>query len=57
MSWELLPLRARKRYRNHVKRWLNTRAVDRMTANRLAERDPDGEVRGWLATIAELARA
>ena len=56
-TWESLPARARKRYRNHVKRWLNTRAVDQMTAARLAERDPDGEVRGWLATIAELARS
>ena len=26
-----------------------------MTPERLAERDPDGEVIGWLRTIAELA--
>lgn len=47
----------RKRYRNYVKGWLNGRAVDCMTADRLAERDPDGEVRGWLTTISELAPA
>jgi len=55
MPWESLPARARRRYRNHVKRWLNTRAVDRMTSERLAERDPQGEVRSWLLAIAELA--
>lgn len=53
--WEAIPAQARRRYRNHVKRWLNTRAVDRMTGERLAERDPQGEVRSWLVAIAELA--
>jgi hypothetical protein len=27
-----------------------------MTPERLAERDPEGEVRSWLVTIARLAR-
>jgi hypothetical protein len=27
-----------------AKKWLNTRAVEQMTAERLAERDPKGEV-------------
>ena len=53
-SWEQLTPRARKRCRERVKRWLNTRAVDCMTAARLSERDPAGEVRGWLATIGSL---
>lgn len=54
IPWHELTSRARKRQRNRAKRWLNTMAVDRMTVGRLAERDPDGEVRGWLGTIAEL---
>lgn len=56
LPWEQLSLRAQKRHRNHMKNWLNTRAVDRMTPERLAERDPLGEVRLWLANIAELVR-
>jgi hypothetical protein len=36
--------------------WLNTRAVEQMTAARLAERDAEGEVRAWLATIRGLSR-
>ncbi len=52
--WEQLTPRARKRCRERVKRWLNTRAVDCMTAMRLSERDPAGEVRSWLTTIGFL---
>ena len=53
--WESLPARARKRRRDKAKVWLNSRAVERMTPERLAERDPEGEVRSWLETIARLA--
>ena len=53
-SWESLSRRARRRLRDKAKKWLNREAVDRMTPERLAERDPDGEVIGWLRTIAEL---
>ncbi len=52
--WDLLPGRARKRCRETAKRWLNQTAVDRMTPELLAERDPEGEMRGWLKMIAEL---
>ena len=53
--WENLPARTRKRRRDRVKKWLNTRAVERMTPRRLAERDPEAEIRSWLATVARLA--
>ena len=53
--WNDMAARARKRRRDRVKKWLNTRAVERMTPRRLAERDPAGDVRCWLATIARLA--
>jgi hypothetical protein len=56
LPWESLPARARKRRRDKAKAWLNTRAVERMTPQRLAERDPSGEVRSWLETIADLVR-
>jgi hypothetical protein len=56
LTWESLSARARKKRREKAKKWLNTEAVDRMTAARLAESDPDGDIRGWLQTIASLAR-
>jgi hypothetical protein len=55
-AWESLSARARKRLRYKAKRWLNTRAVERMTPARLAERDPKRKVRSWLATIAMLSK-
>jgi len=54
IAWDELPARVRKRLCYKAKKWLNTRAVDQMTAARLAERD-GGEVRSWLATIAALS--
>jgi hypothetical protein len=53
--WDELPRRTHTRRRNRVKKWLVTKAIDRMTPQRLAERDPEGEVRSWLDTIADLA--
>ncbi len=55
VPWNLLPQRTRRRRCNRAKKWLNKGAVERMTVERLAERDPRGEVRSWLATIARLA--
>lgn len=52
--WEELPRRKQTRRRNRVKRWLNRVAVERMTPQRLAERDPKGEVRSWLEAMAQL---
>ena len=56
-TWESLSRRARKRCCYHVKRWLNTHVVERMTPKLLAARDPDGEVISWLESIRELAAA
>ena len=55
LPWEAIPARTRKRRRDKTKARLNSRAVERMTPGRLAERDPAGEIRGWLETIARLA--
>ena len=53
--WKELPRRVQTRRRNRIKKWLHTRAVERMTAARLAEQDPQQEVVSWLRTIARLA--
>ena len=55
--WETLSYRTHRRLTHHAKRWLNTVAVEHMTAVLLGERDPAGEVLGWLRTIGELAGA
>ncbi len=54
LPWEDLPGRAKKRCRESAKRWLNRQAVERMTPKLLDERDPEGEVRGWLRAIGEM---
>jgi hypothetical protein len=56
-TWKALSHRARRRLRHKAKKWLNRQAVDQMTPALLAERDPHGEVLGWLTTIADLAGA
>ena len=55
-DWLEITTRCRRRLRNQAKQWLNRAAVDRMTIDRLATSDPDGEIRGWLAKIAEMVR-
>ena len=55
-DWCALSHRTRKRMRNRVKSWLNTEAAARMTPERLQQRDPDGEVIGWLMTIGKLVQ-
>ena len=54
IAWNSLPRRAQRRYVQRAKRWLNTVAVQQMTAALLVEHDPAGEVLGWYATIARL---
>ncbi len=53
--WSELSARIQRRLRNRAKSWLNTLAVDRMSVAWFAERDPAGELRGWLRMIAEMA--
>ena len=54
VPWADLSHRARKRRCERAKVWLNTRAVECMTPELLQQRDPDGEIAGWLSTIAGL---
>ena len=53
-DWNLLSRRARARFTNRAKRWLNTDAVEYQTPELLAERDPQGELLCWLRAIAAL---
>jgi len=55
LTWENLPPRSRKRRRDRIKHLLNGVAVLEMTADLLAQRDPTGEIRGWLSVIGDLA--
>jgi len=54
LPWESLSRRTQRRLTARAKRWLNTIAILHMTAHLLAERDPAGEVLGWLQTIRDL---
>jgi hypothetical protein len=57
VDWASLTRRTHKRLRDRAKHGLNTLAVERMTCQRLAERDPAGELTGWLRAIGRLAGA
>ena len=53
--WEELRERTRKRMISRTKRWLATKAVHAMTVAQLAQRDPSGDLAGWLSAIERLA--
>ena len=55
-SWSSLPSRARRRLIASVKAWLNVEAVSRMSVERLAARDPAGDIRSWMNVITEMTR-
>ncbi len=54
IDWYALSRRQRRALVHKTKRWLATVAVRYMTPEWLAESDPAGEVRAWLAAIGEL---
>ena len=55
VAWENIELHKRRRRRAKAKRSLNTQIASCMTAELLAERDPEDEVVGWIRTIERLA--
>jgi hypothetical protein len=55
-AWKAFPGRARKRFRERAKRWLNQLAVELMTPELLAQIDPAGEIHSLLRTAGELLR-
>lgn len=54
IAWQLQARRSQSRMANRAKRWLNTKAVERMTPAMLAEQDRDGEITSWMLAINEL---
>ena len=54
-TWESLPTSSRRRRLYRTKHLLNTDVVKRMTLQRLAQSDPDNEIRTWITTIGRLA--
>lgn len=53
-NWNDVDQRKQKSKESSAKRQINNGAVSRMTIERLAETDPDDEIRGWLAAIATM---
>ena len=53
-AWQLRPKRSQSRMANRAKRWLNTVAAEHMTRALLDERDPNGEIIGWMSVINKL---
>ena len=54
-NWSEMPRRARSRFCQRAKRWLNTIAVEQMTADSLHQSDPTGDLQGWFKTIGRMA--
>lgn len=55
--WGELSEEKRRRKESRAKATLNNAAVSRMTADRLAQTDPDRDISGWFASIAGMLAA
>lgn len=55
--WAELKAEQQRKKESGAKRQINNAAVSRMTVARLAETDPDDEIRGWLTSISEMMAA
>lgn len=49
--WDEVPEKKQAQKTSRAKQWLNAGAAAAMTADLLTERDPSGDVRGWLQTM------
>jgi putative ATP-dependent endonuclease of OLD family len=52
--WANLSDEKRRKKESKAKRTLNDAAAARMTVARLAQTDPNDEIRGWLTSIAQM---
>jgi hypothetical protein len=52
LPWAALPQRSRRRWHERLKRWLYTGVLPQLSIEHLNARDPVGEIRGWLQSIA-----
>lgn len=53
-DWDDLTDEKKEKKESKAKKWLNGDAVEQMTPELLDVRDPEGEVKAWLSTIAQL---
>jgi len=53
-AWEEVSCKKRRDKESKAKAWLNLKAAAAMTPDMLRERDPSGEVVGWLTQIGEM---
>jgi hypothetical protein len=53
-SWDTLAEDKRRKKESQAKRNLNRAAVSRMSASRLGQTDPTGEIRGWFSKISKM---
>ena len=53
-SWHELPYKRQRRLHEKAKKVLNVKAVQKMTPALLAQRDPGGEVTGWMQAIGRI---
>ncbi len=51
--WDQLPSEKKSKKVSAAKKRLNKQVLERMTYDRLCERDPDGEILGWMQAIQE----
>ena len=54
VPWDDLAVDKRSKKESRAKRFLNASAAKHMTVDRLAEIDPDGDLRNWFKDIKEL---
>ncbi len=55
-TWDELSGEKKDRKKSQVKKWLNTKAVEKMNPILLNSIDPKGEVKSWLTRIANLIK-
>ncbi|MCL7463879.1 hypothetical protein [Phaeovulum sp. NW3] len=55
--WAELKAEQQRKKESSAKRQINNAAVSRMTVARLAETDPDDEIRSWLTAISNMMAA
>lgn len=54
IEWTDVEDKQKKKKISRVKNWLNSDAANAMTPEQLTERDPNGDIRGWLGEINEI---
>jgi len=54
VPWDQVSDKKKEEKMRKAKAWLNTKTVEAMTPEMLDERDPNGDIRSWLAEIGQI---